>query len=62
MQVIIDATRTPPIGDVRALGDGDVIWLGVGWNKLPDAGRYRDAVSVALSRGANAIHIAWATP
>lgn len=42
----------PAIGDVRALGKGDVVWLSEAVEDRPDWGRYLDALSHAIGRGA----------
>jgi hypothetical protein len=50
--VIISATSAPPMGDIRALGEGSVILLRPGATSRKDWGRYQDAIAQAVSRGA----------
>jgi hypothetical protein len=42
----------PALGDIRALGPGDAVWLSAGVQQRPDWGRYLDALSGAITRGA----------
>lgn len=51
--VLITRDSAPPLGDLRALGAGDSIFIRKGAFDRKDAGRYADAVSSAVSRGAD---------
>lgn len=47
----------PALGDVRALGEGDTVWLTPESVQRDDWPRYADAMMVAVSRGAD---VRWA--
>lgn len=49
----IGPDKAPALGDVRALGAGDSIFLRKGWGDRRDAGRYADAICAAIARGAD---------
>ncbi|QPB09570.1 hypothetical protein CPT_Sycamore_030 [Streptomyces phage Sycamore] len=42
----------PALGDIRAMGTGDTVWLSPGVDGRNDWGRYLDALSSAVTRGA----------
>lgn len=50
----ITADVAPGLGDVRAMGEGDTLWLFPGAEKRKDWARYTDAIGGAVSRGADA--------
>ena len=50
---MITATSAPALGDVRAYGTGDTVWLAPDARSRKDFGRYVDALAAALSRGAD---------
>lgn len=52
MQAFIDTRRAPALGDVRALGRGDTVWLTPGSTKRIDWARYAEAIAIAITRGA----------
>ncbi len=54
MEVGISGESAPPLGEVRALGDGDTVWLEPGVWSRRDWGRYVDAIAHAVCRGADA--------
>lgn len=51
--MIVSAKAAPALGDIRALGPGDVVWLRDGVQGRPDWGRYLDALGFAIARGAD---------
>ncbi|MFJ9694912.1 hypothetical protein [Kitasatospora sp. NPDC101183] len=53
---IIYPDAAPALGDVRALGERDLIIIATGSRERPDWPRYMDAVGVAVTRGARLIH------
>lgn len=50
----IDREHAPALGDVRALGEGDVILLLPGAEQRDDWARYTEAIGTAVGRGADA--------
>lgn len=52
MDIGISGTAAPGLGDVRAMGEGDTLWLYPGVEKRKDWSRYADAIGGAVSRGA----------
>ncbi|MFD0276196.1 hypothetical protein ACFVHB_20145 [Kitasatospora sp. NPDC127111] len=53
---IISPDAAPAIGDVRALGERDLIIVAAGSRDRRDWPRYMDAIGVAITRGAGVIH------
>ncbi|MFI8084335.1 hypothetical protein ACIF6L_26475 [Kitasatospora sp. NPDC086009] len=53
---IISPDAAPALGDVRALGERDLIIVAAGATGRRDWPRYMDAVGVAITRGARVIH------
>jgi hypothetical protein len=49
---VVRAGNTPALGDVRALGAGDVLWLDTGLRTWAEWHRFTDAVRHAVARGA----------
>jgi hypothetical protein len=49
----ITATTAPALGDVRAMGTGETVWLVRGAETRKDWPRYADAIGGAASRGAD---------
>jgi hypothetical protein len=49
----ITAATAPALGDVRAMGAGDVVWIVHGAHARKDWSRYADAIGGAASRGAD---------
>lgn len=43
----------PALGDVRAMGEGDTLWLNADAHERRDWGRYLDAAANAITRGAD---------
>lgn len=52
MQLTISANQAPPLGDVRALGEGDTLRLNLNYTQRPDWIRYLAAAAHAMGRGA----------
>jgi len=52
-QVGISGTAAPALGDLRALGPGDIAWLYAGVEQRADWSRYLDALANAVTRGAD---------
>jgi len=48
----ITYSDAPALGDVRTMGEGDVIWLHANVETRKDWSRYVDAIGAAISRGA----------
>jgi hypothetical protein len=48
----MSATAAPAMGDIRAMGEGDALWLSADARQRKDWGRYTDAIAQAVSRGA----------
>jgi hypothetical protein len=48
----ITGTSAPAMGDIRMMGQGDVIWLYPDVEDRKDWGRYLDAFAAAITRGA----------
>ena len=44
--------RQPPLGDIRRMGEGDIVWLDPDAPLRGDWPRYLDALMTALTRGA----------
>ena len=42
----------PALGEIRAMGQGDVIWVHANAESRADWPRYVDAIAAAVSRGA----------
>lgn len=53
--LMITTTSAPAMGDVRALGKGDTVWLAPDADTRKDWGRWTDAIASAVSHGANVI-------
>lgn len=51
--ILIGPDKAPALGDVRTLGQGDSIFLRKGWADRRDGGRYAEAISAAVLRGAD---------
>ncbi|AFU62223.1 hypothetical protein TG1_28 [Streptomyces phage TG1] len=58
MFVSLDAA--PALGDVRTAKPGDVVHLVPGVDQRADWGRYLDALSVAITRGASVVWVRYA--
>jgi hypothetical protein len=56
-EVLITTKSAPALGDVRTLGTGDTVYMVTGWTARKDAPRYLDAVSAAVTRGADVRHV-----
>ncbi len=52
MTITIRPDAAPAVGDVRALGVGDLIVLRAGVTGRADWSRYQDAIGSAVTRGA----------
>lgn len=52
MERTISADTAPALGDVRAMGRGDVLRLAADWHSRPDWLRYLAAAAHAMGRGA----------
>lgn len=52
MQRRLTAINGPPLGDIRTMGRGDTLWLDAEVEKRKDWGHYADAITAAVSRGA----------
>ena len=50
----VQRERAPALGDVRALGRGDVVVLVPGAEGRQDWARYAEAIGAAVGRGADA--------
>ena len=48
---VVSVRSAPALGDIRALGEGDTVWLRHGVESRRDWGRYLDALSSAITRG-----------
>lgn len=57
--MLISAKSAPAIGDVHAAGARTIIWLAADARQRADWGRYLNALTVAISRGACVI---WTAP
>jgi hypothetical protein len=44
--------NAPALGDLRALSEGDTVWLTANARQRKDWPRYADALAVAVTRGA----------
>jgi hypothetical protein len=53
MDKVVKAGSVPAMGDVRALGDGDTVWLEPAIREGKEWSRYVDAVRHAVTRGAD---------
>ncbi|GAB7187122.1 hypothetical protein ATKI12_6953 [Kitasatospora sp. Ki12] len=53
---VISPDAAPALGDVRALGERDLIIIAVGSRARQDWPRYMDAIGVAVTRGARLIN------
>jgi hypothetical protein len=53
--VFIGPDYAPALGDLRALDAGDTVYLKPGATDRRDWGRYLDALSVAVTRGASVV-------
>lgn len=51
--MIISKDYGPALGDIRALGEGDTVWLFWDADQRKDWGRYLDALAGAITRGAS---------
>lgn len=52
MERRISCANAPAIGDIRTMGEGDVIWLHANVESRKDWPRYADALITAVTRGA----------
>ncbi|MEV0445466.1 hypothetical protein AB0I84_08095 [Streptomyces spectabilis] len=52
MELTLSRDQAPPLGDIRALGEGDALWLKPGWQSREDWTRYLVAAAQAMGRGA----------
>lgn len=52
MEITISKHQAPPLGDVRALGEGDTLHLNPDYTTRPDWIRYLAAAAHAMGRGA----------
>lgn len=52
MELGISGTAAPALGDLRALGDGDTIWVYADASGRADWARYAEAAMAAVTRGA----------
>lgn len=52
MERRITYASAPAVGDVRTMGNGDVIWLHVNVETRKDWPRFADAIAQAVTRGA----------
>jgi len=50
---VISQTSAPPIGDVRAAGEGDMVFIRPGGQRRADWPRYAEALMIAVTRGAD---------
>lgn len=55
MILTITLSRSPALGDIRRLGQGDAIALTSDARQRKDWGRVVDAISSAVSRGADVV-------
>ncbi|MGW8327327.1 hypothetical protein ACWGLE_05370 [Streptomyces sp. NPDC055897] len=55
MQITISAKSAPSLGDVRALGTGDMVRLHQDYRQRPDWIRYLAATAHAMARGARVV-------
>lgn len=53
MIITITKTQAPALGDVRALGRGDVAYVDHDTNQRKDWGRIVEALAAAVSKGAS---------
>lgn len=53
--LFIGPDHAPPLGDVRTLNAGDTVYLKPGANSRKDWGRYADALTNAITRGASVV-------
>jgi hypothetical protein len=53
MERRLSLEAAPALGDVRAMGEGDTLWLSPGVEGRKDWGRYLDAAAAATTRGAD---------
>lgn len=54
MQHKISADAAPALGDIRAMGAGDTLFIVPGADRRADWSRYADAIGGAVTRGADA--------
>lgn len=52
---VIDDASAPALGDIRAAGDGDLIYIRPGATARRDFPKYWEAAGVALARGAQVV-------
>ncbi|WDM17658.1 hypothetical protein J3S85_37720 [Streptomyces lavenduligriseus] len=52
---VIDSAMAPALGDIRAAGEGDVIYIRPDATSRKDFPRYWEAVGAALVRGAQVV-------
>ncbi|QAX94729.1 hypothetical protein HOV12_gp29 [Streptomyces phage Lilbooboo] len=57
--MFIGPESAPALGDVRALKSGDTVYLKPGAVERRDWGRYADALTQAIARGASVV---WTEP
>lgn len=51
MEKRITYSTAPPLGDVRAMGAGDTLWIHANAEQRKDWARFADAIACAVSRG-----------
>ncbi|WP_192918223.1 hypothetical protein [Streptomyces spectabilis] len=51
MERFISYISSPALGDIRAMAEGDTVWLTEAVEERADWGRILDALSAAISRG-----------
>lgn len=49
---VVSVRSAPALGDIRAMGKGDTVWLAEDVETRRDWGRFLDALSSAITRGA----------
>jgi hypothetical protein len=54
--IVVSVRSAPALGDIRAMGKGDTVWLTEGVESRKDWGRYLDALSSAITRG---VEVRW---
>jgi hypothetical protein len=54
--IVVSVRSAPALGDIRAMGKGETVWLTEGVESRKDWGRYLDALSSAITRG---VEVRW---
>lgn len=52
MERKITVSHAPALGDLRAMGTGDTVWIHANAETRKDWARYADALAAAVTRGA----------